>query len=415
MNWQPSSWRNKPAAQQPEYDDTARLGDAEASLGRAPALVDAAEVEDLVNALKAAADGDQFILHAGDCAESFEDCHPEAVLRNQIALHVTAIAIERHLGTPVTVLARMAGQFAKPRSSEYETLGSLTLPAYRGDIINDHEFDEDKRRPCPDRMLRAYDCAKATLSLLSEEKSADAILRSLGAQPPDLPGVSLEWLATELAKRRDRTYVSHEALLLNYEEALTRQAASGLAYHAGSAHLLWVGDRTRQLDHAHLEYLSGIENPVGVKLGPSASADELLSICAKLNPDNRAGRLVLITRLGVRQVEQVLPGLIEAIVGEGCSVNWFCDPMHGNTQKDEHGEKTRFIGELAGELEATARIHCEFGTTLSGVHLEMTGADVLECVASAAELPGNYVSKCDPRLNLSQALHLVEALRRADP
>jgi 3-deoxy-7-phosphoheptulonate synthase len=436
-NWTPQSWRQKPISQVPAYPDTAKLAAVEAQLGTFPPLVFAGEARELKSHLAEVADGKAFLLQGGDCAESFAE-HGADHIRDFFRVFLQmAVVLTHGASKPVVKVGRIAGQFAKPRSADTETIDGVTLPSYRGDIINDIAFTEAARVPDPERLLLAYRQSAATLNLLRafasggyadltrvhewtmgfmkgsqayprfEElatKIDDAIdfMRALGLTPDNTP-----------ALRETRFYTSHEALLLGYEEAMTRRDSITGDYYATSGHMLWIGDRTRQPDAAHVEYFSGIRNPVGIKCGPSLASDDLLQLLDRLNPANEAGRITLIGRFGSDKINDHLPRLIETVQKSGQKVVWCSDPMHGNTVKASTGYKTRPFDRIMSEVQSFFAIHRQMGTYAGGIHIEMTGDDVTECtgggVAAITEagLQDRYHTYCDPRLNASQALELA--------
>ncbi len=447
--WTPDSWRNKPVLQVPAYPDPAKLAAVEAQLASFPPLVFAGEARELKNLLAEVAAGRAFLLQGGDCAESFAE-HGADHIRDFFRVFLQMAIVLTHGGSkPVVKVGRIAGQFAKPRSADTEVIDGVELPSYRGDIVNDIAFNGDARVPDPERLLLAYRQSAATLNLLRAfasggyadltrvhewtmgfmkdsnayprfeevaKKIDDAIdfMRALGLNSENTP-----------ALRETKLYTSHEALLLGYEEALTRQDSITGGYYATSGHMLWIGDRTRQPDYGHVEYFAGIRNPIGIKCGPSLSSDDLLRLLDRLNPTDRAGRITLICRFGTDKVSEHLPRLIETVQRAGRTVVWCCDPMHGNTIKASNGYKTRPFDRVLGEVKAFFATHREMGTYAGGIHVEMTGDDVTECVgggASAvteASLSDRYHTYCDPRLNASQSLELAflvaEELRLARP
>ncbi|MDJ0777900.1 MAG: 3-deoxy-7-phosphoheptulonate synthase class II [Gammaproteobacteria bacterium] len=430
-----SSWRRFPILQQPSYPDAGQLADVESRLRALPPLVFAQEINDLENQLGAVAEGRGFLLQGGDCAESFAEFNDDKIRDTFKVLLQMAIVLTFAGRRPVTKIARMAGQFAKPRSAEFEEIDGVTLPSFRGDIVHSADPDTAARVPDPQRMLQAYHQSAATLNLLrayaqggmadlheihrwnlsfvdsspARERylqMSERIADALGFM--EVCGITSE---TAPSIRETQLFTSHEALLLNYEEALTRaDGFSGKRYNC-SAHFVWLGERTRQLDHAHVEFFRNIDNPVGVKLGPAVAADELLRLLDTLNPDNRAGRLTLITRMGAA-LPEVLPALIRAVEREGRRVVWSCDPMHGNTVKSSTGYKTRRFDAILLELQHFFDVHAAEGSYPGGIHLEMTGEHVTECTGGAyriseSDLATRYRSSCDPRLNADQVLELA--------
>jgi 3-deoxy-7-phosphoheptulonate synthase len=444
--WSPDSWRGLPIRQVPGYSDEAALARVEDILHRFPPLVFAGEARRLKERLAAVAAGKAFLLQGGDCAESFAEFHPNNIRDMFKVLLQMAVVLTFGAGCPVVKLGRLAGQFAKPRSSDIETQNGRTLPSYRGDIINSLEFDERAREPDPQRMVQAYSQSAATLNLLRAfAQGGYADLHRVHAWNQDFvadspQGERYRALADRLTEtldfmaacglnsettpqiRETEFYTSHEALFLSYEEALTRIDSTTGDWYDCSAHLVWLGDRTRQVDGAHAEFLSGINNPIGMKCGPSLEADDLLRLIDRLNPQNEPGRLTLITRMGSDKVEARLPCLIRAVQREGREVVWCCDPMHGNTVTSSTGYKTRSFDRILDELHGAFAIHAAEGSYAGGVHFELTGQNVTECIGgsqaiSEASLADRYLTHCDPRLNATQALELAfeiaEALKRA--
>lgn len=434
--WTPDSWRSKPISQVPAYPDAAALAAAERQLASFPPLVFAGEARDLKSRLAAVARGEAFLLQGGDCAESFAE-HGADHIRDFFRVFLQmAVVLTHGASKPVVKVGRVAGQFAKPRSADTETIDGVELPSYRGDIINDIAFTSEARIPDPDRMLQAYRQSAATLNLLRAfsmggyaeltrihewtvgfmkgsnwypryeevaKKIDDAItfMGALGLNPDNTP-----------ALRQTSFYTSHEALLLGYEEALTRRDSITNDWYATSGHMIWIGDRTRQPDAAHVEYFAGIKNPIGVKCGPSLGADDLLRLLDRLNPTDEAGRMTLICRFGSDKIQAHLPRLIETVQRAGRTVVWCSDPMHGNTIKASTGYKTRPFDRVLSEVSQFFDIHRQMGTYAGGVHIEMTGDDVTECVGGVsavteATLSDRYNTYCDPRLNASQALELA--------
>jgi 3-deoxy-7-phosphoheptulonate synthase len=434
--WTPESWRAKPVEQSPVFDDLAALSEVERTLAGYPPLVFAGEARKLKRALGKAVAGEAFLLQGGDCAESFGE-HSADNIRDFFRVFLQmAVVMTFAAASPIIKVGRIAGQFAKPRSSGEETIGGMTLPAYRGDIVNDIEFNEASRRPDPRRQLEAYRQSAATLNLLrafatggyanlenahrwmlgfvkdspqSEryQELADRITETLGF----MRAIGLDAEAHPELRATD-FYTSHEALLLGFEQAMTRLDSTSGDYYATSGHMLWIGDRTRQLDGAHVEYARGIHNPIGLKCGPSLKADDLIRLVDALNPANEPGRLTLITRFGADKVDAHLPGLIRAIKREGRKVLWVCDPMHGNTVKTSTGYKTRPTERIVSEIRSFFAVHRAEGTYAGGVHLEMTGKNVTECTGGARalselDLRDRYHTYCDPRLNAEQAIEIA--------
>lgn len=433
--WHPGSWRDMPIRQVPDYPDPARLRAMEEKLAGFPPLVFAGEADRLKAKLALAGDGDAFVLQGGDCAESFSDFRADTIRDTFRVLLQMAVVLTFGAALPVVKLGRMAGQFAKPRSSDTETRGGETLPSYRGDIINGPEFSAEARVPDPARMEFAYLQSAATLNLLRAFATGGyADLHQVHRW--NLGFVARSPLAdryADLAHRIDETlnfmgacgmadlpqlretefYTSHESLLLPFEQALTRQPSTHPPgrHYACSAHFLWIGDRTRQPDGAHVEFLRGVANPIGMKVGPSMDADELVRLTEILNPTNEKGRLTLIVRMGADKVEVKLPPLLRAVKRAGRNVVWLCDPMHGNTTT-VGPYKTRGFDSILAEVRRFFDAHAAEGTWPGGVHVEMTGRDVTECLGGAhrlseADLAANYATFCDPRLNAEQSLELA--------
>lgn len=443
--WSPDSWRSKPIQQVPDYPDATALADTEQQLSTFPPLVFAGEARELKGKLARVAQGEAFLLQGGDCAESFAEHGPDTIRDFFRVFLQMAVVLTYAGGSPVVKLGRIAGQFAKPRSSPTETVNGVSLPSYRGDIINGIEFSEQDRSPDPQRMQMAYRQAAATLNLLRAfSQGGYANLEhvhqwNLGFVEDSPAGHRYQELSDHIAEtlnfmraigltpentpqlRSTNLYTSHEALLLGYEQALTRIDSTSGDWYATSGHFLWAGDRTRQLDHAHLEFLRGVKNPIGVKCGPSLDADELLKLIDLLSPQNEPGRLTLICRFGADKVGDHLPAMIRAVEREGKSVVWACDPMHGNTIKAGSGYKTRPFDLILKEVERFFDVHRAEGTHAGGVHVEMTGNNVTECVGGAkavteTDLSDRYHTHCDPRLNADQSIELAfiiaERLRR---
>ena len=434
-DWQKSGWRAKPRVQMPDYPDQAALQAVEAQLAKYPPLVFAGEARRLKKALGRAARGEAFLLQGGDCAESFAEFGADNIRDTFKVLLQMAMVLTYGAKVPVVKVGRMAGQFAKPRSSSVEKVGEVTLPAYRGDIINGFDFTPEARIPDPARMLQAYTQAAATLNLVrafSTGGFAD-IHRvhawTLGFTDGDEAGRyrdmanriqdSLDFMSaagltgeTNHELSTVEVYTSHEALLLEYEEALCRiDSTTGLPV-AGSGHMIWIGDRTRQPDGAHVEFARGVQNPIGLKCGSTTTAEDLRVLMAKLNPKNEPGRLTLIARFGAGTVGDHLPRLVRTVREEGAEVLWSCDPMHGNTIKSASGYKTRPFDSVLREVQEFFAVHNAEGTVPGGVHFEMTGQDVTECTGGVRavtdeDLSDRYHTACDPRLNASQALELA--------
>jgi len=434
--WTPDSWRKKPIQQVPDYPDRQALADVEKQLATFPPLVFAGEARNLKKYLARVAKGEAFLLQGGDCAESFAE-HGANNIRDFFRMFLQmAVVLTYAAASPVVKVGRIAGQFAKPRSSPSEKRDGKELPSYRGDIINDIAFTEEARRPDPRRQIEAYRQSAATLNLLRAfaqggyanlgsvrqwmlgfvkdspqsrryVELADRISEALGFM--QACGLDLE---SHPELRTTEFYTSHEALLLGFEEALTRVDSTTGDWYATSGHMLWIGDRTRQHDHAHIEYARGIKNPLGLKCGPSSKADDLLRLIDILNPENEPGRLTLIGRFGADKVGELLPPLIRAVKREGRVVLWSCDPMHGNTITSATGYKTRPFDLILKEVRSFFEVHQAEGTYAGGVHLEMTGQNVTECTGGAraiteADLNDRYHTACDPRLNAEQAIDLA--------
>jgi len=436
VGWSPESWRNKAIRQVPAYPDQAALARVEAELRRHPPLVFAGEARNLMTGLAAAAEGRAFLLQGGDCAESFKEFSANNIRDTFCVFLSMATVLTFGADVPVVKVGRIAGQFAKPRSEDMETQGALTLPSYRGDIVNGEEFTAEARTPDPKRMLDAYFRAAATANLVRAFATGGYADLSLAGRwylsdhhHPDLEARYREvvdkigegvgfmkafGLADAVSKRTSSVdfYFSHEALLLPYEQALTRQDSLTGDWYDTSAHMIWIGDRTRQLDSAHVEFCRGVKNPIGLKCGPSMGEDELIALIDMLNPENKPGRLTLIVRFGADKISEKLPRLVRAVEKEGRRVVWSCDPMHGNTIKTAAGFKTRPFDRIVKEIKSFFDIHRGLGTIPGGIHLEMTGQDVTECLGGAQEikedqLKDRYITGCDPRLNASQALELA--------
>jgi 3-deoxy-7-phosphoheptulonate synthase len=428
--WNPHSWQGCPALQQPEYPDPSAAETALARLRRLPPLVSADEVDRLRALLAEAAMGRRFLLQGGDCAEQFKDCQPEAITDKLRVLLQMSVVLTHTGRRPVIRVGRIAGQYAKPRSSPVEKVRGRELPSYRGDLINGLEPTPEARRPDPERMLQAYFHAGSTLNFiralidggfadLHHPERWELPRQSHRAYRAILEQVreSLEFLSTlgnleRGALERIDFFTSHEALLLPYEEALTRWVPEAQAHYNLGAHMLWVGDRTRVPGGAHLEYLRGLANPIGLKLGPATVAEELLAILEEVDPLQVPGRVTLITRLGAGRIRELLPPLVRAVRRSGRVVLWCCDPMHGNGIGTERGLKTRRFDDILSELRQCFELHREEGSQLGGVHFEMTGEDVTECTGGTeglteADLPRAYESGCDPRLNGTQSLEMA--------
>ena len=435
-SWSAASWRKFPATQQPDWPDADALKKAEARLSTVPPLVFAGEARHLTRDLAEVANGQAFLLQAGDCAESFADFSADSIRDKLKIILQMAVALTYAAGVPVVKVGRIAGQFAKPRSAETETVGDLALQSFRGHMVNDDAFEADARRPDPERLVAAYQQSASTLNLLrafTKGGFADLSQVHLWNQQfvaSSTEGQRYEQIASEIERalrfmaacgidlaaeeglHQVDFFTSHEALILPYEECLTRVDSLTGDWYDCSAHMVWIGDRTRQLDGAHVEFFRGICNPVGCKVGPSCTPEELVGLCERLNPDRLPGRLTLITRLGANQVEQLLPPLIRAVEAEGHPVIWACDPMHGNTFTSAGGRKTRRFDDILAELRSFFAVHRDEGTWPGGLHVELTGDDVTECLGGSEEilegdLGARYTTTCDPRLNARQSLDLA--------
>ncbi len=434
--WAPDTWRKFPVMQMPDYADAAKLAAVESQLAGYPPLVFAGEARKLKKRLAKVAEGKGFLLQGGDCAESFAE-HSADNIRDFFRVFLQmAVVLTFAGGQPVVKVGRVAGQFAKPRSSPTETIDGVEYPIYRGDIVNDSAATVEGRKPDPERQIMAYRQSAATLNLLRafaqggyanlehvhqwmlgflKDSPASEQYNDLANRLTDTLGfMRAVGITAETAPQLRTTdfFTSHEALLLGYEQAMTRVDSTSGDYYATSGHMLWIGDRTRQLDHAHVEFARGIKNPIGLKCGPSLKPDELIKLIDVLNPDNEAGRLTLIARFGADKVEKHLPELIRAVKREGRAVVWSCDPMHGNTIKSTSGYKTRPFDAVMSEVRRFMSVHQAEGTHAGGVHIEMTGKDVTECTGGLRaitdeDLNDRYHTFCDPRLNAAQALELA--------
>ena len=432
--WSPESWRNKTAIQQPKYPDSAKLKEARDRLAVLPPLVTSWEIENLKNKLCLVSKGEAFLLQAGDCSESLDDCSTAAIVRNLKVLIQMSFVLIYGSKKKIVRVGRMAGQYAKPRSADTETRDGVTLPVYRGDIVNRSGFSLEEREPDPERLLRGYERAALTLnfvrSLLAggfadmhhpenwelEYSSHSPRLEQYKRMVQSITG-SLQFMEVVMGLELQESqtvevFTSHEGLHLEYESAQTRRVPRREGFYNLSTHLPWIGYRTRQLDGAHVEYFRGIENPVGLKVGPDMDGDELTDIIAALNPDNEPGKMTLIHRMGCNLVEERLPKLIEAVQKKNMNVIWCSDPMHGNTYATESGIKTRKFENILSELLKSFDIHSECGSLLGGAHLELTGDNVTKCVGGAGELSEPdleraYKSSVDPRFNYDQAMELA--------
>ena len=421
------------AAQQPSWPDGSALDDAVAKLRKVPPLVFAGECDELKEKLGAVARGEAFLLQGGDCAETFDGVTADNVRNKLRVLLQMAVVLTYAASVPVVKLGRLAGQYAKPRSSDMETRGGVTLPAYRGDAVNGYDFTPEARIPDPQRLVDVYNSSAATLNLVRAFVTGGyADLRQVHTWNTDFVqsspfGQRYEAVADEIERaltfmkaigadpdefHRVDFHSSHEALVLEYEHALTRIDSRTQQPYDVSAHFLWIGERTRQLDGAHVELLSRIRNPIGVKLGPTTTPDDALALASKLNPDNEPGRLTFITRMGAGKIRDRLPELVEKVTAAGVTVAWVCDPMHGNTFEASSGYKTRRFDDVISEVQGFFDVHRALGTWPGGVHVELTGDDVTECVGGGEalledDLHNRYESVCDPRLNRVQSLELA--------
>jgi 3-deoxy-7-phosphoheptulonate synthase len=436
MGWDKRSWREKPRVQMPDYGDIKELASVENSLEALPPLVFAGEVRSLREHLSSVGNGKALLLQGGDCAESFSEFSANLIRDTFKVMLQMAVVLTFGSKKPVIKVGRMAGQFAKPRSADFEVINDQKLPSYRGDIINDIAADLKSREPDPKRMLQAYTQSAASVNLLrafsqggfadirqvhawtlestrtgSTYKQFSELAEKISEALDFMEAAGVSPNNTQSLKRVD-FFTSHEALLLEYEEALCRIDSLTGNPVAGSGHMLWIGDRTRDPDGAHVDFCSGVENPIGLKCGPSLTEDDLLKLVQKLNPDNEMGRLTLITRYGHDKVSDYLPKLIKIVKSEGFNVVWCCDPMHGNTIKSSTGFKTRPFDHVLSEVQNSFAVHRSEGTYPGGVHFEMTGKDVTECTGGAQsigdeDLSSRYHTACDPRLNASQSLELA--------
>jgi 3-deoxy-7-phosphoheptulonate synthase len=433
--WNKNSWRNLTALQQPNWPDEVKLNEVLQSLSSLPPLVFAGEIRDLKASLAKAVHGEAFLLQGGDCSEEFSRCTAPNIRDTLKVLLQMAATLTYAGGKPVVKVGRIAGQYAKPRSSDTEMVNGVELPSYRGDMANSAEPVLEARIPDPQRMLTGYNMAAATMNLLRAfTKGGFGSLNRVQAWNQEFVkqspmGRSYERLARQISQalnfmetigidtdspqlKQAQFFTSHEALFLGYEESLTREDSMDGGWYDCSAHMLWIGDRTRQIDGAHIEFLRGVLNPLGMKVGPKHDIDDILSILDRLNPENEAGRITLICRFGANGIEKYLPPLLRAVKKEGRNVLWSCDPMHANVRKTEGGHKTRSFDDILSELRCFFELNWAEGTVPGGVHLELTGADVTECTGGARELADeqlgiNYLTNCDPRLNAEQSLELA--------
>jgi 3-deoxy-7-phosphoheptulonate synthase len=445
--WTPSSWRDFPIKQQPTYENLTELKKVEDELATYPPLIFAEEARRLKSALANVANGQAFLLQGGDCAESFNAFNANNIKSLFQVMMQMAVVMTFSSGKPIVKVGRIAGQFAKPRSSDFEEIDGVKYPSYRGDIVNNIEANLQKRLPNPKKLLKAYNQSAATLNLLRAfARGGMADLNKVHQWNLDYMknhtlGEKYNELATKISESlkfmeacginssntpvlsQTTLFTSHEALLLNYEEALTRKDSLTGDWYDCSAHMLWIGDRTRDLNEAHIEYFRGIKNPIGCKVGPTMKEDELIELIDKLNPDNEAGRLNLIVRMGASKIADIYPKLLAKVESEGKKVVWSCDPMHGNVEKTDNGYKTRDFANILSEVKQFFQIHKTQGSIAGGIHLEMTGLDVTECTGSQScnistdDLTSRYHTQCDPRLNADQSLELAfmiaDALKEA--
>ena len=436
-DWSPQSWRAFPAAQLPAYEDAEALAESVATLERLPPLVTSFEVERLKSQLAAAQRGERLVLQGGDCAETLADCTPDVITRKLKILLQMSLVLIHGAARPVVRIGRFAGQYAKPRSQPTEKREGVELPSYFGDLVNREPFDASARRIDPALLLEGYKHAGLTLNFIRslvvsgfadlhhpeywdlsflESAHLDGPLREQYQRTVDQVSSALRFMqalgeSTVDELSRVEFFTSHEGLNLHYEAAQTRRVPRRPGWYDLSTHMPWIGDRTRDSAGAHVEFFRGIRNPVGVKVGPAADFDELLAVLGALNPDDEAGKIVLITRMGAARVAEALPPLVERVARTKRKVLWVCDPMHGNTQATESGRKTRAFDAIVAEVEQCIEVHARAGTVFGGVHFELTGDDVTECVGGAdglteADLDRNYASACDPRLNYRQALEM---------
>lgn len=441
--WSPASWRTRPIKQQPTYEDAKALMEVLRAIRSYPPLVFVGEIEKLKRQLAEAAAGRRFVLQGGDCAERFQDCTPEAITSKLKILLQMSVVLSYGARRPIVRIGRIAGQYAKPRSNDFETVDGQTLPVFRGDNINSFEPDPVLRQPDPRRLLTGYHTASMTLNYvramitggfadLHHPENWNLGFFGKTAQKQRYEGVvanildavafmqSFGGLREEMLGTVD-FFTSHEGLLLGFEEAMTRELR-GRYYNLG-AHMLWIGDRTRDLDGAHIEYFRGIANPIGIKWGPGADPDLMVKLLQRLNPDNEPGRITIITRFGAGKIASCLPSAIEAVARAGLEVLWSSDPMHGNAIKTKNDIKTRDFDAILVELRQAFEIHARFGSRLGGVHFELTGDDVTECTGGAEgireeDLVRQYETFCDPRLNYNQSLEmafLISSILRDDP
>jgi len=433
--WNKSSWHNHTALQQPNWPDKDKLQEVLQTISRLPPLVFAGEIRDLKEQLAKASRGEAFLLQGGDCSEEFARCTAPNIRETLKVLLQMAVVLTYAGGKPVVKVGRIAGQYAKPRSSDTEMINGVEVASYRGDMANSIEPTVEARTPDPQRLLQGYNMSAATLNLLRAfTRGGFGSLHRVQAWNQEFVkqspmGRSYERLAKQISQtlkfmeiigistdtpqmKQAQFFTSHEALFLGYEEALTREDSTGGGWYDCSGHMLWIGDRTRQIDGAHIEFLRGVLNPLGMKVGPKHDIDDILAIINRLNPENEPGRMTLITRFGAKDIEKYMPPLVRAIKKEGMSVVWSCDPMHANIRKAETGHKTRSFDDILSELRCFFELHWAEGTVPGGVHFELTGDNVTECTGGArqladAQLGDNYLTTCDPRLNAEQSLEMA--------
>ena len=433
--WNKSSWHNHTALQQPNWPDKDKLQEALQTISRLPPLVFAGEIRDLKEQLAKASRGEAFLLQGGDCSEEFARCTAPNIRETLKVLLQMAVVLTYAGGKPVVKVGRIAGQYAKPRSSDTEMINGVEVASYRGDMANSIEPTVEARTPDPQRLLQGYNMSAATLNLLRAfTRGGFGSLHRVHAWNQEFVkqspmGRSYERLAKQISQtlkfmeiigistdtpqmKQAQFFTSHEALFLGYEEALTREDSTGGGWYDCSGHMLWIGDRTRQIDGAHIEFLRGVLNPLGMKVGPKHDIDDILAIINRLNPENEAGRMTLITRFGAKDIEKYMPPLVRAVKKEGMNVVWSCDPMHANIRKAETGHKTRSFDDILSELRCFFELHWAEGTVPGGVHFELTGDNVTECTGGArqladAQLGDNYLTTCDPRLNAEQSLEMA--------
>jgi 3-deoxy-7-phosphoheptulonate synthase len=443
-DWNKTSWRKFPALQQPNWPDQEKFNQVLSEIAKLPPLVFAGEIRELKKSLAKAVTGEAFLLQGGDCSEEFSSCTAPNIRETLKVLLQMAVILTYAGGKPVVKVGRIAGQYAKPRSNDTEEINGITIPSYRGDMANSAEPTPEARIPDPERMLKGYYLSASTLNLLRAfTRGGFAALHRVHAWNQEFVkqspmGRSYERLANHISQainfmevigistdipqiKQAQFFTSHEALFLGYEESLTREDSTTGGWYDCSAHMLWIGDRTRQIDGAHIEFLRGVLNPLGMKVGPSHDIDDILAVMERLNPENEPGRMTIITRFGARQIEKHLPQLIRAVKQEGRQVVWCCDPMHANTFTASSGHKTRNFDDILSELRCFFELHWSEGTVPGGVHFELTGNNVTECVGGARQLVDEqlsekYLTTCDPRLNAEQSLEMAfqiaEMIRR---